>query len=58
MSVAAAFTINYEIADGDQVNNRILYGQAATVLTPVELTTGRPRRLDPVEREVLSSLSD
>jgi acyl-CoA thioester hydrolase len=55
---AAAFTINYEIADGDQVNNRILYGQAATVLTPVELATGRPRRLDPVEREVLSSLSD
>jgi acyl-CoA thioester hydrolase len=54
---AASFTINYEIAD-DDAGNRVLYGVAATVLTPVDLATGRPRRLDPVEREVLAKFKE
>lgn len=53
----ASFTISYEIAD-DDAGNRVLYGQAATVLTPVDLATGRPRRLDALEREVLGEFTE
>ncbi len=55
---AASFTINYAIVDGDVPGNRVLYGEAATVLTPVNLSTGRPRRLNEVEREVLSRFTE
>ena len=49
----ASFTISYEIAETDPDGKRILYGRAATVLAPVDLETGAPRRLNPIERAVL-----
>lgn len=51
----ASFTISYEIADPDDGHGkRLLYGRASTVLAPVDLDTGRPRRLTDIERDVLS----
>jgi acyl-CoA thioester hydrolase len=50
---AASFTVSYEIVD-DSDHARLLYGRASTLLAPVDLDTGRPRRLSAVEREVLS----
>lgn len=49
----ASFTIGYEIADVDDAGDRVVYGQAATVLTAVDPATGRPRRLNQGERDVL-----
>jgi len=49
----ASFTVAYEIADDDGVGGRMVYGRASTVLAPVDMATGRPRRLSPLEREVL-----
>jgi acyl-CoA thioester hydrolase len=50
----ASFTIAYEIADTDADGKRTVYGVASTVLAPVDLATGRPRRLTEIERDVLS----
>lgn len=50
---AASFTISYEITDDVAVGGSTLYGRAQTVLAPVDLATGAPRRLAPEEREVL-----
>jgi acyl-CoA thioester hydrolase len=50
---AASFTIGYEIVD-DPAEGRRVYGVASTVLAPVDLSSGRPRRLTDVERDVLS----
>ncbi len=50
----ASFAVDYEIADDDGAGTRILYGRASTALAPVDLTSGRPRRLTDVEREVLN----
>jgi acyl-CoA thioester hydrolase len=50
---AASFTIGYEIVDTDESGSRTVYGVASTVLAPVDLATGRPRRVTAVEREVL-----
>jgi acyl-CoA thioester hydrolase len=50
---AASFTIGYEIVDTDESGSRTVYGVASTVLAPVDLATGRPRRVTKVEREVL-----
>jgi acyl-CoA thioester hydrolase len=50
-----SFTISYEISEETAEGGRLLYGRAATVLAPVDLSTGAPRRLTPVEREVLGS---
>ncbi len=52
----ASFTVSYEIADDDGDGNRTLYGRARTVLAPVDLTTGGPRRLLEIERDVLHAL--
>ncbi len=50
----ASFTVSYEIADDVQVDGaRTVYGRASTVLAPVDKSSGRPRRLTGVEREVL-----
>jgi acyl-CoA thioester hydrolase len=49
----ASFTVSYEIAEAGADGKHILYGRAATVLAPVDLATGAPRRLNPIEREVL-----
>ncbi len=53
---AASFTVSYEIAE-DSEGRRLFYGRASTVLAPVNIATGRSRRLDTVEREVLSRFS-
>lgn len=53
----ASFTIDYEIADppsGSGVG-RLLYGRASTLLAPVDMATGMPRRLTPDERTALTS---
>jgi acyl-CoA thioester hydrolase len=51
---AASFTISYEIADADDGRGRrLLYGRASTVLAPVDPVSGRSRRLNDIEREVL-----
>jgi acyl-CoA thioester hydrolase len=51
----ASFTISYEIADpADPGGRRVIYGRASTVLAPVDLATGAPRRLNEIEREVLT----
>ena len=53
----ASFTVSYEIADPAPDGGRPqLYGRAATVLAPVDLVTGHPRRLNAIEREVLEKL--
>ena len=49
----ASFTVGYEIVD-DAEGVRTLYGQASTVLAPVDMESGGPRRLSDIEREVLS----
>lgn len=48
----ASFTVSYEIAD-DGEDKRTVYGRASTVLAPVDMANGRPRRLTGIEREVL-----
>lgn len=53
----ASFTVSYEIAE-EADGRRLLYGRASTVLAPVNTATGRSRRLDAVEREVLSRFID
>lgn len=53
---AASFTIGYEILDrlpDVSTEAPLCYGRASTTLAPVELASGRPRRLTPAEREVL-----
>ncbi|HEY7043888.1 MAG TPA: thioesterase family protein [Nocardioidaceae bacterium] len=50
----ASFTISYEIAEPGPDEKRILYGRAATVLAPVDMKTGAPRRLTEIERDVLN----
>ena len=49
----ASFTVSYEIVDGVE-GARTLYGRASTVLAPVDMASGRPRRLTGIEREVLN----
>ncbi len=51
---AASFTVSYEIADSLPAGRSLIYGRAKTVLAPVDLETGAPRRLTPEERGVLS----
>jgi acyl-CoA thioester hydrolase len=53
----ASFTIGYEIAEDDD-GNRVVYGTASTVLAPVDLATGRPRRLTEIEREILGKFQE
>ena len=54
----ASFTIDYEIADGDGDGTRFVYGEASTVLAPVDPASGRPRRLNDIERAVLTRFTD
>jgi acyl-CoA thioester hydrolase len=54
----ASFTISYEIAENDERGRRLLYGRASTVQAPIDLATGHSRRLNPIEREVLSRFTD
>ena len=50
---AASFTISYEIADDLPDGGSLLYGRAKTLLAPVDLATGAPRRLTGDERDIL-----
>ncbi|MBA2445412.1 MAG: acyl-CoA thioesterase [Nocardioidaceae bacterium] len=54
----ASFTISYEIVDDDGSGRRVVYGQASTVLAPVDSDSGRPRRLHEIERAVLGRFTD
>jgi acyl-CoA thioester hydrolase len=55
---AASFTISYEIADDRPAGSPLVYGWAQTRLAPVDLATGRPRRLTAHEHRVLSYFQD
>ncbi len=55
---AAAFTVEYEVLDIHDDDSRTMYARASTVLVPITLGDGRPRRLSPEERSVLGALSD
>lgn len=55
---AASFTVSYAIADDDGADGRVLYGRASTVLAPVDMATGRPRRLTTLEREILAKFAE
>ncbi|GAA5154560.1 hypothetical protein GCM10023340_38340 [Nocardioides marinquilinus] len=62
---AASFTVAYEIYDevGDDLDpsapaQRRVYVRASTVLAPVDLAVGRPRRVSDAEREVLARFTD
>jgi acyl-CoA thioester hydrolase len=50
---AASFTLGYELYTGSAEEPRV-HGRATTVLTPYVFTAGRPRRLTPDERAMLS----
>jgi len=55
---ASAFTVDYEVLDEHPDGSRTVYARAATVLVPVTLGDGEPRRLTEQERGVLASLGD
>ena len=48
-----SFTICYEIVDRRPSAAAVVYGTASTVLAPVDLSTGRARRLSDTERAAL-----
>ena len=50
---AASFTVSYEIADDLPGGKSLLYGRAKTLLAPVDLETGAPRRITVEERKIL-----
>jgi acyl-CoA thioester hydrolase len=54
----ASFTLDYEAVDRAGDGSVTVYVVAQTVLVPVTLDDGRPRRLRPPEREMLASLAD
>jgi acyl-CoA thioester hydrolase len=54
----ASFTVGYEIAETAEDGTRIVYGHASTVLAPVDMASGRPRRLTDVERSALQSFAE
>jgi acyl-CoA thioester hydrolase len=54
----ASFTISYEIAEDDEEGRRMVYGRASTVQATVDMVTGRSRRLNQVERDVLGRFTD
>jgi len=55
---AASFTVEYEVLDPDDDGSRLLYARAATVLVPVAVGDGRPRRISDPERVALEALRD
>ncbi len=50
---AASFTVSYEIAEILADGSSMVYGQAKTLLAPVDMESGRPRRITSEERAVL-----
>lgn len=55
---AAAFTVEYEVLDVHDDGARTVYARAATVLVPVTLGDGRPRRVTDAERTVLDMMQE
>ncbi|MBH1933046.1 acyl-CoA thioesterase [Streptomyces sp. AV19] len=49
----ASTTVSYEVKDADAT-----YVRASTVVVPIDLETGRPRRLTAEERELLEQYRD
>jgi acyl-CoA thioester hydrolase len=50
---AASFALGYELYTGS-ADARVVHGRATTVLTPYVFSAGRPRRMTPGERTMLS----
>ncbi|MFG3162316.1 acyl-CoA thioesterase [Streptomyces sp. NPDC048232] len=50
---AAAFTLTYEVKDGD-----VVYVRASTVIVPFDFQTQMPRRITAEEREFLREYTD
>ncbi|MBA2508284.1 MAG: acyl-CoA thioesterase [Nocardioidaceae bacterium] len=55
---AAAFTVEYEVLDEHPGGSRTVYARAATVLVPITLGDGRPRRVTQQEKTVLAMLQE
>ena len=55
---AASFTLDYEALDRAADGSAVSYVSAQTVLVPVTLSDGRPRRMRAQEREVLARFTD
>ncbi|MBA2738682.1 MAG: acyl-CoA thioesterase [Actinomycetota bacterium] len=55
---AASFTVEYEVLDVHADGARTVYARAATVLVPITLGDGRPRRVTVQERTVLAMLRE
>lgn len=53
---AASFTIDYDIVDPASLGGT-RYGTASTTLAPVDLASGRPRRLTERERAALTAFT-
>lgn len=51
---AASFTLGYELSTRPDDGEPLVHARATTVLTPYVFAAGRPRRLAPDEREMLS----
>ena len=49
----SSFTIGYDVADVEPDGSRVSYVRASTVIVPVDLAAGRPRRVSAAERAVL-----
>jgi acyl-CoA thioester hydrolase len=54
----ASFTLDYEALDRADDGAVTVYAVAQTILVPVTLNDGRPRRLRPSERALLAALTD
>lgn len=55
---SSSFTIAYDVSDVEPDGTRTRYLTASTVLVPVDLATGRPRRVSAEERAVLAMFAE
>jgi acyl-CoA thioester hydrolase len=55
---AASFTLGYEVSTRADDGEPVVHARATTVLTPYVFAAGRPRRLSPDERAMLSESLD
>jgi acyl-CoA thioester hydrolase len=54
----ASFGIEYDVVDLEPDGSRLRYVRASTVLVPIDLAEGRPRRIRPGERTVLEAFTE
>lgn len=57
-ATSASFTLDYEVVDRAEAGAAVRYVTAQTVLVPVTLADGRPRRMRPGEQAVLARFED